>query len=868
MKKITLLLAFMLAIVTEGYSQVSGYAFSGSTEAYTAVVGTGSSAAGDDGIENGIPIGFTFKYDGVDYTHFCVSTNGWIKMGDAATTGNTGTANYSNAFSPTASNRPLIAPFWDDNNLGTGNIQYAITGTAPNRILEVGWDNVNIGGSGSTSTTAFASYKLRLYETTNVIDFVYGSVMDAAGTLSASVGLNGSSSFLSVTPSAASTASSSTANNSISATTNLVGKKYTFTPPTCSAPGGLAVSTIATTSATISWTAVVPTPATGYEYVVSTSNTTPVVSGTATTAVSIPLTGLLPATTYYVFVRSNCGSGFSAWSSSVAFATLCVSVTAFTENFDSVTAPNFPVCWARVGTGGNTNIQTTNPSSGVNTMYLYGFTGSLGVVKMVPISNMGAGTHRLRFKMRGNFTAGDDVEVGYLTDPNDDATFIAFTSFNASTLTYADFSYAPVAGTYSDNLAFRHTGNLGLSVLIDDVVWEPVPVGAPACVTLTTPANGATSVSSSQVTWASNVDATGYKIKVGTTLTGSEFLASTDVLNVTTYNLGALASGTTYYVTITPYNATGDAIGCTASSFTTCASNSTLPWIENFDALATGTNIFPSCWAYTNASSTWSISTAPVAHSGANSLRRTWGTDGWAFTPKATLTAGTSYTFSYFVRTNDTTVGYDITLGVGTAQTDVAMTTILSTQAGYQDPAWTLVTNEFTPTVSGDYSFGINVVADFAPNGINFDDFKLEVTPACVSPNPTVSNITSTSADMAWSAISGAVNYEYVLDNVVTNPAGSGTLITPVTYLASGLTPGTQYYFHVRTNCGAGFSTWSTITFTTLPSPPVNDNCSGATVLIPAADYATGSTVGTIVGATDSSTEPVPSCASYVGGDV
>ena len=158
MKKITLLLAFMLTFVTQGYSQVSGYAFSESTEAYTAVAGTTSTATGDDGIQNLVPIGFTFKYDGIDYTDFGISTNGWIKMGTVAIGG----SSWTNSLSNTATHRPLIAPFWDDHNLSTGNIQYVVTGVAPNRVLEVGWDNISISNGGTASTTLFGSFKLRL----------------------------------------------------------------------------------------------------------------------------------------------------------------------------------------------------------------------------------------------------------------------------------------------------------------------------------------------------------------------------------------------------------------------------------------------------------------------------------------------------------------------------------------------------------------------------------------------------------------------------------------------------------------------------------------------------------------------------------
>ena len=227
MKKITLLFVFMLTIVTGSYGQAGSYSFSESTEVYTPVVGTNSTAAGDDGIQNLVPIGFTFTFDNVAYTDFGISTNGWIKMGIVAIGG----SSWTNLLSNTAIHRPIIAPLWDDNHRNTGSIQYSLSGTTPNQILEVGWDNINIGGGGSTSAVNLASFKLRLYETSNVIEFVYGPTLALAGTLSASVGINGAASFLSVTPGVTSTASSGAANNAINATTNLVGKKYIFTPP-------------------------------------------------------------------------------------------------------------------------------------------------------------------------------------------------------------------------------------------------------------------------------------------------------------------------------------------------------------------------------------------------------------------------------------------------------------------------------------------------------------------------------------------------------------------------------------------------------------------------------------------------------------
>ncbi|MCU0715775.1 MAG: fibronectin type III domain-containing protein, partial [Pirellula sp.] len=69
-------------------------------------------------------------------------------------------------------------------------------------------------------------------------------------------------------------------------------------PLSCQTPTSIAVSSILTTSANVTWSAPPGgTPPTNYEYVVSTTNTTPSGAGTATGgATSASLSGLTPAT--------------------------------------------------------------------------------------------------------------------------------------------------------------------------------------------------------------------------------------------------------------------------------------------------------------------------------------------------------------------------------------------------------------------------------------------------------------------------------------------------------------------------------------------------------------------------------------------
>lgn len=105
---------------------------------------------------------------------------------------------------------------------------------------------------------------------------------------------------------------------------------------------------------------------------------------------------------------------------------------------------------------------------------------------------------------------------------------------------------------------------------VDNFNATQVTASPPNCTALTTPTNGATDVNEdTDLVWAAATGvATGYKLTVGTTSGGTDIVNNVDVGLVTTYALSTLTYGATYYVTIVPYNANGDAVGCTEESFT------------------------------------------------------------------------------------------------------------------------------------------------------------------------------------------------------------------------------------------------------------------------------------------------------------
>ena len=87
----------------------------------------------------------------------------------------------------------------------------------------------------------------------------------------------------------------------------------------------------------------------------------------------------------------------------------------------------------------------------------------------------------------------------------------------------------------------------------------------------------------------------------------------------------------------------------------------------------------------------------------------------------------------------------------------------------------------------------------------------------------TISAIATYSATVSWSPASGSAGYQYLVNTTASAPAGSGTSTSTLSVSATGLTPLTTYYAHVRNNCGSGnFSLWETQSFTTLAVVGVN----------------------------------------------
>jgi subtilisin-like proprotein convertase family protein len=181
-----LLLCFLFATAFSSLQAqvVNTYGFSATSGTYTPLVGgttSGLTATADDNLSAALPIGFNFVYGGTTFTTFKVCSNGAVYFGTGATTA------LNNLATATASQRPGLAPLWDDLQCTSG-INYLTTGAPGSQVLTIQFATMEWNWQ---STTSVISFQVKLYEGTNRIDFVYQQEATPVSSGSASIGLMG-----------------------------------------------------------------------------------------------------------------------------------------------------------------------------------------------------------------------------------------------------------------------------------------------------------------------------------------------------------------------------------------------------------------------------------------------------------------------------------------------------------------------------------------------------------------------------------------------------------------------------------------------------------------------------------------------------
>lgn len=165
---------------------ISAYSFAQTTGTYKQA-GLGASETSlyggtvwDDMNFATITLPFTFTYHGTAFTTITPGANGYAQLGTLTAGGYNAIGSYINVLSPF--NRDL-----DGNSTNGGDVSYNTVGATPNRVFTIQWKNWGF----YSSCNAEMNFQIKLYETSNKVQFIYAPGTPISSITDLHVGLNG-----------------------------------------------------------------------------------------------------------------------------------------------------------------------------------------------------------------------------------------------------------------------------------------------------------------------------------------------------------------------------------------------------------------------------------------------------------------------------------------------------------------------------------------------------------------------------------------------------------------------------------------------------------------------------------------------------
>lgn len=594
----------------------------------------------------------------------------------------------------------------------------------------------------------------------------------------------------------------------------------------CFKPTSLTVMNVSLIGATILWTE--SGEATAWEVLVVPMGTpipTADMSGMeAVGAQEFTIINLLPCTYYTVYVRSNCGDTFSDWAGGYNFVTLSSgSVDTFNEGFEDALENGMPTCWSAV-LNGNTlsefaSVKTvlTNPYEGTKALQLLNHSSGndSNVLLVSPnLANLQAGTHRLRFQARTGFNAGN-LEIGTVTEATSEA---QFTVVDAVDLTdnYAEYiiNFDEYAGedTY---IALRHNSSLYSTILLDNIVWEAIPL----CADVSDILINDTTTNSVTLSWTSNGNETAWDIVYGPTSV-SDPATLVPITPSATTNEGAVVTGLleniAYHIwvrSVCESDENGYWIGPIAVT-TSCQSVATFE--EDFDTTAVDT--LPLCWSAVLSGESLSETSYVkafdgFAHSGTTSIRLN-NTDSGAdanvilASPKLSTLSAATHRLKLWASGN----GGSTILQIGTLNNNTADAVFTPFESFSLGEQFQYIMVDFSNYSDNDKYIALRNASTSDYTSIFIDDVIWEPIPQCEDVSGIeILDLTTTSATITWVPGSSIPGWQVAYGlATITNPdlATVSEVVTDTAFLVENLEVGTSYNVWVRSVCEGNNGNW------------------------------------------------------------
>ena len=567
---------------------------------------------------------------------------------------------------------------------------------------------------------------------------------------------------------------------------------------------------------------------------------------------------LSPSTEYTFSVRAYCGDGDTSYAISTSARTQCgpITVLPYTESFEGLpagTSSNLDCgvpCWGRLdnattyhfGYIGSPSSWPTGGHTGSGFLYYYMPTTPgtyadwiLTILPAIDETVYPLNTLQVSFwvKMNSATTEGD-VQVGIITNINQDSTFVPLDTVHVAGNVY-DLKTAYLSGFTgtAGNIALKFLRDPGTTTyyFVDDVTVEPIP----DCPPVSSIALAGIDSNMLSVTWSENGDATSWTVEYG--LHGfTPGTGTTATATAVPFTINGLTPNTEYDFYITPECTSGVA-ATRMGTFRTANVYIQLPLSCNFEDASQNT-----IWTLENGTNTnkWHIGTATNNggthalyisdnNGTSNSYTISSSTVDFAYTDVMISTPG-DYAFSFDWKCQgESTLDYIRAALVPVTETLTAGTTLPTGLSATAMPSgwisldgnsklnlqgtWQTRTDVISVASAGVYHLVFVFRCDLSvgtqpPAAI--DNVELARVDCSRPENITLSNLTQTSVDVAWDAVGTATTWEYQLGN------NAPVVVTDTFCSFTGLTANTLYTFRVRSICGQGdTSFWMPYTFRT-----------------------------------------------------
>ncbi len=539
-------------------------------------------------------------------------------------------------------------------------------------------------------------------------------------------------------------------------------------------------------------------------------------SGTSVNVNSKPfvLTNLNPSTEYEFIVKSNCSVGDeSGWSKKGVFTTICEAKDpGFNYAFEDENIRAFYDCW-RVFANTSRILGGNKPSS----TQCLGITSNRDPHIIVTPELVDLNSSK-RLKLWVNNYDGDSgITIGTVADPNDESTFSAYRTIDASQLPVDEWKKIIVNfDTYFGVDRFiaikQEAPDSGSRIYIDDITFQEIP----SCLEPTNLKIATITDTEIGLEWTEQASAQNWDIEYGITgfNLGEGTRISTSSVNRAIIGLTPDIRYDIYVRSVCGNNDESEWVGIYQVN-TTCGPMM-LDYKQNFDL----SNPMPNCW-----------STLPLNYGGIEAYdSEKYGDEGFSlkmncsqYTPEIYLispeftdlgVSNNRIKFWLYSRYSNS----DLIIGTMSDPLNEnsfePIETIVGTEMSQRQ--WDPVTvNLDSYTGSNKYIAFKQVLKDYESytyDVLYIDRFEYSAMPSCKVPTEfEIAEMTDGDVTLRWQENNNASEWEieYGLEGFW---QGEGTLISTTSnlHVIDGLLLDTEYDFYVRSKCGnSNYSDWS-----------------------------------------------------------